>query len=151
MNPVQHRLLLVLFFLLGTIAISNAQQHEGSYVGKIKELKLRGKTYPVSAASFRLRNDSLYCRLPKIGKMPGQIILHFPVHIDSLSGQITSKAKIFGRLYLPVSSLRLKADDFSEGQLSPGGIMRFKLSLHSQLLGIFNFPVSFYFEGKKEE
>ena len=72
------------------------------FVGKMDVFMSKGKTFKDRPATFLIRDNKLYCDFPKIGKMPGKIIIDLPIQIHQ-DGSITAQPEaVAGVMKMPL-------------------------------------------------
>lgn len=123
--------------------------YDGDYVGVMDSIYMDGKKYDSQNATFTITNNNkLKCNFPKIGKMPGNIVLDLPITISSngvISAQKGVKAGTLKILHLfPVP---LKLDELTNAKVD-GTLIEFDLKVSGEYNGK-NFPAAIKFKGHK--
>lgn len=123
--------------------------YDGNYVGVMDSIYMDSKKYDPQNATFKITNNNkLKCNFPKIGKMPGNIVLDLPITISSDGVISAQKGEVAGSLLiLHALSIDLKLDALENAKIV-GSSIEFDLKVSGEYLGK-NFPAAIHFKGNK--
>ena len=124
-------------------------QAEGVYPGLMDVEMGQGKRYEDRTATYAIKDSRLCCDFPKIGKMPGKIVIDLPVRLTDQGGLTAEKETEAGVMKMPLGiRIKLKLDRLDEARVS-GNKLSFVLVVYGQFMGK-TYPTTIHFTGKKD-
>lgn len=147
---IQRVLIALLLFCSAFALAAQTTPYDGTYRGTISQLHLKGKSYSNHTAIFVLKSGTLYCDFPKVGKMPGNLVINFPIQVDDATGVLQTASPKAGVMNIFFSKIKLDLVRFDHATIKPDGTLIFDLALKGKYMGMVNFPASFHFEGKRQ-
>ena len=125
---------------------SNADIAEKSYSGFMDVTMSKGKSFKGRPATFILKENILFCDLPKMGKMPGKIRINLPVTVDSKGNISALPHTQAGVMKMPMGvNFKLKLMSLKSARIDQDKIS-FILEVYGKMMGI-KIPTSIFFCG----
>ena len=130
-----------------TSAIERKVSFDAPYIGAMDVTMGKGKTFAGRKATYILRDGVLLCDFPKVGKMPGKILIELPVEVAE-DGRITAQpGAIAGAMKLPLGiKVKLKLISLDQARIV-GRQLSFVLQVYGQFMGA-SFPTTVSFSGR---
>ena len=118
------------------------------FVGKMDVSMSKGKTFKDRPATFIIKDNHLLCDFPKIGKMPGKIVIDLPIQSCDdgiISAQPDVKA---GVMKMPLGfNVKLKLESMKDAKICDGSLY-FTLTVYGKFMGV-TFPTIISFCGSQ--
>lgn len=113
------RLLTLLAALMAFVALAQAQDYAGTYVGRMDSVQMNDKRFDAQEGrSFSLSTGRLTGTVSKIGSMPGTIYIDMPITVDANGNIKAASGKSCGKLKL----LGLISIDLTLSSITPASV-----------------------------